>query len=112
MEDKPIPTTTKLLWNGQRTVEEVETLLASFGDPFAMEIHLPPDLHHTLFTTLHPDAGGEALQEVELAGGAELLARIENVSGIEQLRAIREMVEARHLKVRIESPSPRIILHS
>lgn len=110
MQDKPIASNTKLLWNGQQTVAEARALLESLEGPAALEIHLPADLHHTLFVTLFPDAGSEELREVELDGGAELLERIEDLPGIEQLADLRELVAEQGLEVRIESPSPRIIL--
>ena len=112
MQEKPTPANTKLLWNGRQTVDEVRRLLGSVQGPLVIELHLPADLHHSLFVTLHPEAGSEELQELAEEGGAELLRRIETLPGIEAMADIREVVAERGLKVRIESPSPRIVISS
>ncbi|MDZ7753405.1 MAG: hypothetical protein U5S82_17615 [Gammaproteobacteria bacterium] len=112
MQDKSIPAATQLLWQGRQTVEEVRGLVASLKESVAVELQLPPDLHHTLYARLYPQATGEAVEEVALEGGAELLRRIEDLPGIDGLAAVRELVEQEGLKVRIVSPGPTIILYS
>lgn len=112
MQDKPVPSPTTLLWQGPQTVEEARRLVTSQEGPMALELHLPGNLHHTLYTRLHSQAAAEGVEEVSVEGDGRLLRRIEDLPGVEGLGVLREWVEEAGLKVRIVSPSPAIILYS
>ena len=112
MQDKPVPAPTTLLWQGPETVEEARRLVSALEGPVALELHLPANLHHTLYTRFHSEAAAEGVEEVSLEGDGALLRRIEDLPGVEGLAALREWVEGAGLKVRIVSPSPAIILYS
>lgn len=112
MQDKPIPAPTSLLWKGPETVEEARGLVESLEPPVALEFHLPPDLHHTLYTRLHAREREQGVEEVSLEGDAGLLRRIEDLPGVEGLKELREWVEGKGFRVRIVSPGPAIIVYS
>lgn len=100
--------TTDLIWRGAETVTAARAVLAQYGN---VEAQLPPDFHHAVFVRLRPQAPPGRAQEVDISGGAELLAHIARIPGLDALaRLERPLTEAR-ARVRIVSPSPKVRSH-
>lgn len=75
-----------ILWRGRETVDEVLDRLQGACD---IELQLANEYHHALFRALHPDAPPGQPEELDAAGGAELLQRLKHIRGLE---AIAELV--------------------
>ncbi len=73
------------------------------------EVLLPPDMNHVLFTHLHPEAHSGVPENVDLAGGTELLRRIAGIRGLEGFAEMLGMEAMRTAALRLRSPSPRIL---
>lgn len=101
------PAATRIQWNTPDAVEQAETALRK-GAP--VEITLPADFHHALFTHVHPDAGPGDPEHIDENGGGELIRRIAEVRRLQPLARLAEAAEAARARVRVQSPAPRIII--
>ncbi|PTR16164.1 hypothetical protein C8R31_102178 [Nitrosospira sp. Nsp2] len=103
MEKEPLIT---LPWHGHETIESIPALL---DDALEIEITLPVNYNHSLFSLLHGDDAPGRVEEVRASGGPELLAKIASVKGLEELSSLIEPLTAAGAKVRVLSP-PRIVI--
>jgi hypothetical protein len=103
MEKEPL---IKLTWRGRETIESIPRLL---GDARQIEIILPANYNHSLFCALHPDAPPAQLEEINAAGGAELLTVIATVKGLEEFAALAKAPATAHIEVEVASPARVII---
>ena len=100
-------TSTDLLWRGAETVRAACATLARHGK---VEVQLPADYHHAVFTRLHPQASPGQAEEVDITGGAELIARISRIPGLDALARLEEVAAEAHARVRVVSPSPKVLI--
>lgn len=99
--------TTGLLWRGTETIGAACDTLARHG---RVEVQLPTDFHHAVFARLHPHAPPGQVEEVDVSGGAELIARISSIPGLDALARLEQPVAAAHARVRVVSPSPKLLI--
>lgn len=74
-----------ILWRGPETVEEVLSRLRPGTD---IELQLAGEYHHALFRVLYPDAAPGQPEELDCAGGAELLQPMAGISGLEGIAGL------------------------
>jgi hypothetical protein len=104
MEKEPL---IKLPWRGRETIESIPLLLEGAQ---RIEITLPSNYNHALFETLHPGEPPAQLEEIDAAGGPELLAHIAAVSGLEEFRLLTGPLTAARARVRVSSPAKVFII--
>ncbi len=95
----------RLNWRGVSTVESLVSFLQRQG---AVALGLAPDFHHSLFVHLHPSSAPGEPEEVDMQGGAELLARIAEISGLEALGKLIPALREAGVQVHVQSPAPII----
>lgn len=95
-----------LKWRGQETIDAVR---ANLGPSTRIEIMLPADYNHALFTHLMPDASEGQLETLDIDGNADLIAGVAEVKGLEVLAKLVEPLSSLSAKVTIQSP-PRIVI--
>ncbi|SEO56122.1 hypothetical protein [Nitrosovibrio sp. Nv6] len=103
MEKDPL---IKLTWRGHETIESIPALL---DHAQKLEITLPSNYNHSLFSALHRDEPAAQLEEIDASGGPELLARIATVSGLEEFAALTRPLAAARATVQVESP-PKVMI--
>jgi hypothetical protein len=106
MEKEPKEPLITLPWHGHETIESIPALL---DDALQIEITLPANYNHSLFSLLHGDHAAGRVEELHASGGPELLAQIASVKGLEELSALVEPLMAAGAKVQVLSP-PRIVI--
>jgi hypothetical protein len=74
-----------ILWRGRETVHEVLSRLRPATD---IELQLAEEYHHALFRALHPEAPPGRPEELDSAGGADLLQPLERINGLEGMAAL------------------------
>jgi hypothetical protein len=104
MEKEPL---IKLPWHGHETIESIPALLVAAQ---RIEITLPPNYNHALFSVLHPNEPPAQLEDIDASGGPELLADIASVSGLEEFTALTQALREAHATVQVLSPAKIIIL--
>lgn len=97
--------TTRLQWRGEETVTSVRDALARHAD---VELQLPAEFHHAVYTRLSPDAPAAHGQRLDRSGGAELLAQVAGIAGLSALATLEDAVYRAPARVRILSPVPTI----
>ena len=95
--------TVRLTWRGAKTVDSLASFLARQGN---VALGLAPDLHHSLFAHLHPQAPPGQPEDVDMQGGAELLARIAEIPGLEELARLVPGLRAARAQIQVQSPAP------
>lgn len=101
------PTTIALRWPGADTLKAARAAIRSRD---AVEIELPLEAHYALYKHLHPDRPHTPSEDIDAAGGAELLAPISAVAGLKDLQLLEPAVRRAHYRVRLTSPDPRLRL--
>lgn len=96
----------RLLWHGQETIDAVAGLLSRAE---RIEITLPANYNHVLFTKLNPDASDAALEDIETNGGPELLNQVAEVDGLEAFSTLVEALAEVRASIRIVSP-PKLVI--
>ena len=104
MEKEPL---IKLPWRGRETIESIPLLLEGAQ---RIEITLPSNYNHALFETLHPGEPPAQLEEIDAAGGPELLAHIAAVSGLEEFSVLTGPLTAARARVQVLSPAKVFII--
>jgi hypothetical protein len=102
-----IPDVIRLTWHGLESIEAAKEALQRHGN---VELQLPDDFHHTLFVHLHPGSAPVGSEQVDETGGAELLSRIAEINGLTGIANLVAAVTESRAKVRVISPSPKIIV--
>jgi hypothetical protein len=97
--------TVRLNWRGAKTVDSLASFLERQGN---VALGLAPDLHHSLFVHLHPQAPPGQPEDVDMQGGTELLARIAEIPGLEALATLVGPLQAAHARIQVQSPAPII----
>ncbi|NIP71825.1 MAG: hypothetical protein GWO16_01775 [Gammaproteobacteria bacterium] len=101
------PHTERLMWEGSETVHAATEALRRNED---VELELPGNFHHALFAHMYPDAASGALEDVDMTGGAELIARLAELKGLEPLVELSKEVAKTPAEVYVQSPVPKIII--
>lgn len=104
MEKEPL---IKLPWRGRETIESIPPLLEGAQ---RIEITLPSNYNHALFSVLHPGEPPAQLEEIGATGGPELMADIGTVSGLEEFASLTEALAAANARVQVLSPAKIFIL--
>ncbi len=97
---------TRLLWHGHETIE---TILGLVQTPVCIEVDLPIDYHHALFSKLNPDAEQGSPEIIDVRGGPELLERIATIKGLEYLKLLITPLSNTRTTVQLSDPA-RIII--
>jgi len=100
-------TPTTVIWPSQGASDALRAALASRRP---LIVALPADLHHALFAHLYPEAAPGDPEDIDLSGGAELLDRIAEVASLEPLADLLQPAARNRYRVRVQSPSPRLLL--
>jgi hypothetical protein len=97
----------KLTWGGRETAAStIEALLRHAK----VEIALPASMHHALFRRLYPDADVADTEEVDVVGGAELIASLATLDGLQALAELDEPLSRSGYRLHLRSPSPVLSL--
>jgi hypothetical protein len=104
MEKEPL---IKLPWHGHETIESIPPLLDKAQ---RIEITLPSNYNHALFSVLHPGEPPAQLEDIDASGGPELLANIAAVSGLEEFSALTEALTAANARIQVVSPAKIFIM--
>lgn len=97
----------KVTWHGGESVDEAKEALAA-GQP--VELDLPPETSHALFSHLFPDAPPGEPEIVNERGGAELIERVSGISMMGRLKELMPLVQQAGLYVAAVSPPPTLLL--
>ena len=103
MEKEPLMSVT---WRGRETIAAVTQLL---NQAEQIEIVLPANYNHTLFSTFHPDAPPSALEDIDVSGGPQLLEEIAAIRGLEELAELAQPLRDAGASVQLVSP-PKLII--
>lgn len=103
MEKEPL---IRLTWHGHETISVLPKLLDEAEE---IEIALPLDYNHSLFQLLHPEARPADLENIDVQGGPELLARIATVSGLEEFAQLVEVLTETGVSIQVSSPPTLLI---
>lgn len=104
MEKEPL---IRVTWHGRETAEKIPSLIEQAQ---RVEITLPPEYHHVLFRTLHPDAKASELEELDVEGDPELLSRIARIDGLEELAELSDPLTQARATLHIQSPAQITII--
>ncbi|MCO6411415.1 MAG: hypothetical protein J5I92_01600 [Thiogranum sp.] len=103
MEKEPLMSVT---WRGRETIAAVMQLL---NQAEQIEILLPANYNHTLFSTFNPDAPPSALEDIDISGGPQLLEEIAAIRGLEELAELAQPLRDAGASVQLVSP-PKVII--
>ena len=98
---------TNLIWKGNETIRAARAAIAARTE---VEVHLPANLHHSLYVQLYPTAHPSRDEKVDVRGGAELLARVGRIRGLGELTELEQMVAETQARVRVVSPGPKVLI--
>lgn len=104
MKEAPV---SRLRWSEFESAEQVEALLTRYKH---VEIQLPPDFHHVLFSRFQPGAELAGQEQLDISGGSSLIDTIAQVKGLKDLAVLKGVIAASGATVRLLSPVPLIIL--
>jgi hypothetical protein len=95
------------MWGGHETAAQtIEAIRRSAK----VDIALPANLHHALFSRLHPEAGAAEPETVDETGGIELIATLAGLAGLEALAGLAEPLKRGGYRVQLRSPGPVLSL--
>ena len=97
----------KLTWGGRETAAGTTEALLRRAK---VEIVLPSSMHHALFRRLYPDADAAHPEEVNIAGGVELIATLATLDGLEAMAGLAEPLSRAGYQLHLHSPSPMLLL--
>jgi len=97
----------RLTWGGRETVASTTEALLRYAK---VEIALPASMHHALFRRLYPDADVAEPEEVDVAGGAELIATLATLEGLEAMAGLAEPLTRSGYRLHLRSPGPVLSL--
>ncbi len=100
------PRETAFSWRGKETIE---TILPRLVAPTRLEIVLPAEYNHALFSVLNPDAGAAQPEKLDVEGDVALLKEVSKIHGLELLAALIEPLSRLSHKITVLSP-PRILI--
>jgi hypothetical protein len=106
MEKEPKEPLISLPWHGHETIEAIPALLE---DALQIEITLPVNYNHSLFSLLHGDEAPGRVEDIHASGSPQLLAQIASVKGLEELSSLIEPLTLAGAKVQVLSP-PRVVI--
>jgi len=98
---------TDLMWRGAETVAAAKSALARGA---AVKLQLPAGYRHAVCARLGSRAAAQAAETLDVAGGAELLARIADIGGLEGVAELAAPAAHTRARVRVVSPSPTIAI--
>lgn len=104
MKEAPV---SRLRWSEFESAEQVEALLERYRH---VEIQLPPDFHHVLFSRLRPGAELAGQEQLDISGDGALLDAISQVKGLRDLAVLKQVIADTGARVQILSPVPLVIL--
>lgn len=104
MKEAPV---SRLRWSEFESAEQVESLLAKYRH---VEIQLPPDFHHVLFSRLQPGAELAGQEQLDISGDGALIETIAQVKGLKDLAVLKRVVAETGATVQLLSPVPLVIL--
>lgn len=105
MNDKPEE---RLIWEGQTTLMALLSLVQA---RISLELQLAPDYHFALFRHLYPQAATAEAKQIDVSGGAELLAKVAEIQGLNELAELVAPIAAAGGRVHIQSPGPGILVY-
>lgn len=94
----------QMRWSGQSPLEGAVERLNDFG---CVEIEMPAEYHHAIYSHLYPGSWHN-LEQVDESGGVELLERIAEVDQLSGLRQLVEALAGRTAHVVVRSPAPHV----
>jgi hypothetical protein len=97
----------KLTWGGRETAASaIEAMLRRAK----VEIALPSSMHHALFRRLHPEADDGQPEQVDIAGGVEVIATLAKIDGLQALAELGEPLSRSGYRLHLRSPGPVLSL--
>jgi hypothetical protein len=97
----------RLMWGGhETTAHTLEAVQRSAN----VEIGLPEDMHHALFSHLYPDATMAVPERLDIAGGTELLAALATLAGLEAMAELIGPLDNAGYRLQLRSPGPVLSL--
>jgi hypothetical protein len=95
------------MWGGHETAAQA---MEAIRRSAKVDIALPANLHHALFSRLHPGADAAEPETVEETGGTELIATLAGLAGLEALAGLAEPLKRGGYRVQLRSPGPVLSL--
>lgn len=96
---------TLVRWGGQGSLDRAVEV---FNEKGCVEIEMPAELHHAVFSHLRPGAWETQVEQIDEQGGEALLARIAEIDQLSGLTVFIPLVRERHARVWIRSPAPHL----
>jgi hypothetical protein len=97
----------RLMWGGRETAAHTLEAMQRCAN---VEIALPEDMHHALFSHLHPEATMAVPEQLDIAGGAELMAVLATLAGLEAMAGLTEPLARAGYRLQLRSPGPVLSL--
>lgn len=100
-------TVVNLMWHGRATVDVARAAVSDHRD---VELQLPAGFHHAMLVRFHAGVMPGRSDMLDVEGGPELLAQAAHIHGLDALGELQDPVVREHARVRIVSPSPKIVI--
>lgn len=100
-------TVVNLMWHGRATVDVAR---AAVGDHRDVALQLPAGFHHAMLVQFQTGATPGRGDMLDVEGGPELLRQAAGIHGLDALGELQDPVVREHARVRIVSPSPKIVI--
>jgi hypothetical protein len=98
----------RLMWGGREITAHTIEALQRYAN---VEITLPANMHHALLSRFYPDATAAAVpEEVNIAGGTELITTLATLAGLEGLAGLAEYLDHAGYRLQLRSPGPVLSL--
>ncbi len=97
----------RLMWGGREITAHTIEALQRYAN---VEITLPANMHHALLSRFYPDATAAVPEEVNIAGGTELITALATLAGLEGLAGLAEHLDRAGYRLQLRSPGPVLSL--
>jgi len=98
----------RITWQGATTLASLATVIEKHGHA---DLELAPNLHHSLFVHLYPEALPGEPEEVDIHGDAELLMKVSEVGELTCLAELVPHFRAANVRIHVESPAPTLHIY-
>lgn len=96
-----------LIWPGAESMVALKRALQEGCD---VELVLSAGLHNAFFNRFEANAPLDSEVQVDVQGGADLIAQLKDIAGLEPLAELEQTLRDGGWRVAIISPTPRIML--
>jgi len=97
----------RLRWSEFESADQIRAILDKHHH---VEIQLPPDFHHVLFSRLQPGAELAGQEQLDISGDGSLIDSVTRIRGLKDLAVLKDVIAETGATVQLISPVPLIVL--